>query len=458
MTLTREQPELERPIGGIDDLVGYFRAAERPRDAWLVGTEYEKLGLYEDTLEPVTYDGPRGLRVLLEKLAAVRGLEPILQGELIVGLEQGASRITLEPGGALELGGAPLAGVTESCGEFSGHLALLREVGAEFGIAWLALGAHPFARVEQAPRMPSERHAIMRKLLATTGRYGLHMMHMTAGVQVNVDFSSERDVARKMRVAAAASPIATAFYANSSLSEGRPNGYASFRAEIWRDTDAARCMFPEVLFDDAWLEGSAYRLYTEWALDVPMWFIRRDGRHVEMPRRSFRDYLARPAAGAQPLLADWALHLTTLFPEVRLKRVIEIRDHDAVESGLVCALPAFWKGLLYDETSLDAALARLRRWTHADVDALQADVARRGLAAKTPEGPALEVGRELLALSRAGLRRIASARPGGEDESGCLDALEEVAARGTSPGTDLVARWERDFGRDRRRLVEYARY
>jgi glutamate--cysteine ligase len=458
MTLTREQPELERPIGGIDDLVDYFRAAEKPRDAWLVGTEYEKLGLYQDTLEPVTYEGPRGLRVLFEKLAAVHGFAPILQGELIVGLEQGASRITLEPGGALELGGAPLASVHESCGEFAEHLALLKQAGAEFGIAWLALGAHPFARLEQTPRMPSERHGIMRKLLAGTGRYGLHMMHMTAGVQVNIDFASERDVARKMRVAAAASPIATAFYANSSLSEGRPNGYASFRAEIWRDTDASRCMFPEAFFADEWLEGSAYRAYTQWALDVPMWFIRRDGRHVEMPRRSFRDYLARSSDDAPALLADWALHLTTLFPEVRLKRVIEIRDHDAVQAGLVCGLPAFWKGLLYDETSLDAALARLRRWTHADVDALQADAARRGLAAKTPDGSALDVARELLALSRAGLERIARRRPGGRDETAYLDSLEEVAARGTSPGTDLVARWERGLDRDPRRLIEYVRY
>jgi glutamate--cysteine ligase len=458
VTLTREDPELERPIDGIDDLVGYFRAAEKPREAWLVGTEYEKLGIREDTFQPLPYAGERGIRVVLEKLAEQHGFTPIAQGELIVGLEQGPTRITLEPGGALELGGSPLASVHQSCLEFGDHLAVLKEVSAGLGIAWLALGAHPFARLDEAPRMPSERHDIMREVLARTGSLGLHMMHLTAGVQTNLDFSSERDVGRKMRVAALVSPIATACYANSALSEGRPNGFASFRAEIWRHTDPARCGFPSVIFEAAWLEGNAYRLYTEWALDVPMFFIRRDGRHVRMGGITFREYLDRRRPEFRPTLADWSLHLTALFPEVRLKRVIEIRDADAVPAGLVCSLPALWKGLLYDEQAMTEALARVGHWTRTDVERLWAEVARSGLEARTTDGPLAKTAREIVAIARRGLDRIALRNRSGRSEAVYLDPLQDVVERGTSPGREVVRRWEGDFGRDPRRLLEYARY
>ncbi len=458
MTLTREDPELERPIDGIDDLVAYFRAAEKPREAWLVGTEYEKLGLLEDTLQPLPYEGERGLRVLLEKLSAQHGFVPIVQGELIVGLEQGATRITLEPGGALELGGSPLASVHQSCLEFGDHLAVLKEVSAGLRIAWLSLGAHPFARLDEAPRMPSERHDIMREILRERGRLGLHMMHLTAGVQTNVDFSSERDVGRKMRLAALASPIATACYANSSLSEGKPTGFASFRAEIWRHTDPARCGFPSVMFDPEWLDGNAYRLYAEWALDVPMFFIRRDGRHVRMGGFTFREYLERRRPEFRPTLADWSLHLTALFPEVRLKRVIEIRDADATPAGLVCSLPALWKGLLYDDQALAEALARLGHWTRDDVERLWADAARLGLETRTPDGPLAKTAREVVAIARRGLDRIALRSRSGRSEAVYLDPLQDVVERGTSPGREAVRRFEGDFARDPRRLLEYARY
>jgi glutamate--cysteine ligase len=458
VTLTREDPELERPIDGIDDLVGYFRGAEKPRDSWLVGTEYEKLGVFEESFEPVPYGGERGLRVLLEKLASQHGFAPIVQGELIVGLEQGATRITLEPGGALELGGSPLASVHQSCLEFGDHLAVLKEASAALRIAWLALGAHPFAAADRAPRMPSERHDIMREILATTGRLGLHMMHTTAGVQTNVDFSSERDVGRKMRLAALVSPIATACYANSPLTAGKPNGFASFRAEIWRFTDPARCGFPSVIFDPAWLDGSAYRLYTDWALDVPMFFVRREGRHVRMGGITFRQYLDGRRPELVPTLADWALHLTALFPEVRLKRVIEIRDADATQAGLVCSLPALWKGLLYDEQALGEGLSRFGHWTQADVERLWADAARLGLEARAPDGPLGKTAREVVAIARRGLDRIAERSRAGRSEAVYLDPLQDVLERGTSPGRELLRRFEGDPGRDPGRLLEYIRY
>ncbi len=451
MTLTREDPALRRPVREPAELVEYFVAAETPREEWRFGTEHEKLGLYEDTLTPVPYEGERGVRALFEKLIASHGFSPLLEGELVIALERDEERITLEPGGALELGGAPLYTLHETCKEFQDHLALMKHVSKELRIAWLGLGVHPLARLDEMPQMPSARHALMRRLLE--GDLALEMMHMTGGVQTSIDFSSELDAARKLRLALAASPIVTAIYANSSIAEGRPNGFESRRAWIWRHTDPARCGFPPCVFEEGWLEADAYRRYTEWALEVPIWFAIREGSHIEM-RGSFREYLESGNA----TMADWALHLTTLFPEVRLKGVIELRGADAVPPDLVCGMPAIWKGLLYDAQALDAAIARFRHWTHADVDALHADVARHGLQARSPDGPVLEVARELVDLARAGLRRLGRKSRSGRDESLFLDPVYEVLDRGVSPGRQVVERWEGSWRGRAELLVEYARY
>jgi glutamate--cysteine ligase len=283
------------------------------------------------------------------------------------------------------------------------------------------------------------------------------MMHATGGVQANFDYTSEEDAALKLRMALAASPLVTALCANSCIVRGRPSGFESWRAEIWRHTDAARCGLLPFVFDETFSELGAYRAYTEWALDVPMFFVVRDGHHVPVGERSFRELMVAGDAALRPTLADWNVHLTTLFPEVRMKRVIEVRGADAVPPDLVCALPALWKGLFYDPMSLRAAHKRLAHWSFEDVDQLHARAAREGLAAPTPDGPALEVARELFELADQGLGRIAAAGVG-PDERSLLDPLRELLDRGHSPARELLERWSSGLGERIGALVEYARY
>jgi glutamate--cysteine ligase len=458
VSFTREQPEFERPVRDIGDLLVLFESGEKPREAWRVGTEHEKFCLDRETLRPVPYDGPRGIAALFRKLVREHGFSPLFQGELILGLERDGTSITIEPGGAFELAGAPLVAMSEMCREFRDHLALVKYAGAEFGMIWVGLGMQPIARLDEIPRMPHERYAIMRSYLERRGSGGLYMMHATSGVQASFDYDSEQDMARKVRLAAAAGPLVTALYANSCITEGRPNGFESRRAEVWRDTDPDRCGLLPFVFEKEWLERGAYRRYADWALDVPMFFVRRESHHHPMSGRTFREYLASPPRDLEPTLADWNLHLTTLFPEVRLKRLIEVRGADAVAPGMVCALPALWKGLFYDPSALDAGLARLLHWTHRDVDRLHADVARTGLAARTPDGPALAVARELVEIAAAGLRRIGQRDQGGDDESAFLDPLFQVLDRGASPARQVLELWETRWQGRVERLVEYASY
>ena len=458
MSLLREQPELERPIEDAEELVEFFRSAETPVEDFRVGTEHEKIGIYEKSLAPVPYEGERGIAELLSLLQRDHGCEPLLDGGRLVGLERDDATITLEPGGQLELSGAPLKTLHETCREFRDHLALMKHVSDRFGMVWLGLGIHPLAREEQVPRMPRERHELMRTYLGARDELGLEMMHSTATVQANFDYASEEDCARKLRMALAASPVLTALYANSSVSSGEPNGFESRRAWVWRHTDPDRCGALPFAFEEGWGAGTAYQRYASWALDAPMFFVVRDDRHLPIQGQTFREFLERGIEGLRPTLADWNVHLTTLFPDVRLKRVIELRGADAVPPDLVCGMPAFWKGLLYDETSLRAAARRLEHWSHADVDALGAEVARIGLKSQTPDGPILEVAQELVDLAARGLERIGARNRMGEDETLFLEPLYEILDRGTSPGRNLLERWDGAWSRRIDLLVEYAKY
>jgi glutamate--cysteine ligase len=456
MSFTRVDPALEQPVEDIAQLVDYFRAGDKTLDQQRVGTEHEKIGLHVPELAPVAYEGPRGIGALLARLAELHDFAPLVEDGHLLGLASGETTITLEPGGQLELSGAPLRSLHDTCREFHEHMELLREVSAELGIAWLALGIHPLARGDRLPRMPRERHALMRSYLQARDSLGLDMMHATAGVQANFDYTSEGDAAAKLRVGLAASPVITALYANSSVSAGRPNGFESWRAQVWRHTDPDRWGFLPFAFEEDFAERGAYRAYAEWALDVPMFFVVRSQHHLPVAGRSFRELLA--AGGAQrPTLADWQIHLTTLFPEVRLKRVIEVRGADAVPAGLVCALPALWKGLFYDPAALHAAQKRLMHWRHSDVQALHAEVARVGLGARTPDGPVREVARELVDLAAQGLSRIAL-QDRSSDERGFLEPLEELLDRGQSPARAILERWGDSFEGRIDRLVDYARY
>ncbi|MFI5316146.1 MAG: glutamate--cysteine ligase [Myxococcota bacterium] len=458
MSLTREDPRLARPAEDVEQLVEYFREGETARPDWRVGTEHEKLGLYAKSFTPVPYEGERGIHALLAAIEREHGWKPLSDAGLLVGLERDGRTITLEPGGQLELSGAPLASLHETSREFLDHIALVNAVSERFGIVWLGLGLHPLARVEDLPRMPRERHQIMREYLARRDTLGLHMMHATAGVQANFDFESEADAARKLRLALAASPVSTAIFANSPLSEGRPNGFQSRRAEIWRHTDGDRWSLLPFAFDPDFGEGTAYRRYTEWALDVPMFLIVRDGHSTAAGGQSFRQFMKQGYRGQRATLADWVVHLTTVFPEVRLKRVVETRGVDAVPGAHVCALPAFWKGLLYDDEALAAGLERLGAWSFAQVDSLHAAVARSGLSARAPDGPVLAVARELLAIARGGLRRIGERNDLGEDESRYLEPLDRIAERGASPAAQLLESWNGPWRQDVARLVESVKY
>jgi len=458
LSLTRDDPRFERPIEDVEQLVAFFREGETPRAEWKVGTEHEKLGLYAHTLKPVPYEGERGIHALLSAIAREHGWKPLLDAGKLVGLERDGRTITLEPGGQLELSGAPLDSLHDTLSEFREHIALVNRASAPLGIVWLGLGLHPLASVDELPRMPRERHAIMREYLGQRDTLGLHMMHATAGVQANFDFSSEADAARKLRLALAASPISSALFANSAIAQGRPNGFESYRAWIWRHTDNDRWSLLPFAFEEDFGAGTAYRAYTEWALDVPMFLIVRDGHSLPARGQTFRDFVARGHGDFRATLADWNVHLTTLFPEVRLKRVVETRGTDAVPGDQVVALPAFWKGLLYDDQALEAALERVRGWSHAQVFALHGEVARAGFAAHAPDAPVLSVARELVALARAGLRRQAVRNAAEQDESVLLAPLEAIVERGTSPGRDLLTRWNGAWNEEISRLVEYAKY
>jgi glutamate--cysteine ligase len=465
VTLDRAQTaELARPIESIDDLVEYFRAGEKPRERWRLGVEHEKLGLRLPALQPVPYDGPGGIEDLLRHIAQQPGApgEPAWRGieedGHLMGLD-GPGSVSLEPGGQLEQNGQPLTAMAQVCAEFQEHLAFLRRVSEPLGIAWLGLGCHPFHKLGELPRVPRERYRIMRQYLPTRGGLAMDMMHATASVQASFDWSDEADLVDKLRMALAVTPIASALFANSSIWEGRPSGWISRRMAIWRDTDPDRCgLLPEAFEPDF-----GYRRYAEWALDVPMFFLVRDGGYRALDGMPFRRFWQHGFDGERATLADWDRHLTTIFPEVRIKRVLEVRNADAVPPSLLCAMPALWKGLLYDADAR-AAAAALARWTAAERDAVHLDVARRGLAAAAPDGTPLKaLARELVAIAREGLRRQAPAGfietgPAGVDETGYVEPLEEVLARGTSPGEDILERWQGEWAGRPDRLIEYARY
>lgn len=444
----------DQPIEGVGDLLGYFRAAETPRVDWAVGTEHEKVGVYADTGDRVPYEGPYGIGALLEKIASEIGWERVAERGRTIALSGAGASITLEPGGQIELSGAPLFTTQETCSEFNTHVDLVKALSDDFGIAWLGLGIDPFHEVEDIPVMPKERYDIMRRYLPTRGGLALAMMHATATVQANFDYADEPDMIEKMRVALRATPVVSALFANSSISGGKENGYVSKRLMIWRDTDPDRCGLIPFVFD----EEFGYERYTEWALDVPLFFVIRDGAYHAGDGTTFRQFLDRGFDGLRPTLRDWDMHLTTLFPDVRLKRIIEVRGADTVPRAQLCALPAVWKGILYDDTARADAAVLLGDLSPDDLDAGQLDVAKRGLRAEMGAKKVLDLARELVGLSSAGLRRIARETGAERDEAGFLDPLYEQIERGKSPGEVIAERWHGEWGRNRERLIEATRY
>jgi len=442
------------PVESEAQLIEWIAEGEKPRAAWRVGTEHEKIGLRADDMTPVPYEGDRGIAAVLSGIARADGWTEISEGGNVIALAKEGASITLEPGGQLELSGAPLETIHQTCDEFHQHLEVVRSVSEPLGIVWLSLGMNPLYAVPDIPVMPKARYEIMRSYLPTRGEMALQMMHLTATVQANFDFSSEADMVQKMRTALTVTPIVSAIFANSSLGEGKANGFAARRLQIWRHTDPDRCGVLPFAFE----AGFGYERYVQWALDVPMFFIVRDGRYLAANGKSFREFLARGLDGHTAILDDWAIHLTTLFPEVRLKQILEVRGADAVPPGLICALPALWKGILYDDSALAAAGALAIDTSPEAREAALDDVARRGLDAELGGRTALEWARELVGIASEGLRRIGHSGRVDSDERGYLDPISEQLELGKSPGQVVLERWEGEWERSVQSLIGYARY
>ena len=429
-------------------MVEFLAAGCKPKERWRIGTEHEKFPFLTDSLKPVPYEGERSIRALLEGLKERHGWAPIMEGENIIGLvdDHGGS-ITLEPGGQFELSGAAVSDLHQTCEEVHDHLSHIRDIGDKLGIGFLGMGFSPAWTLEETPIMPKGRYRIMRAYMARTGRLGRDMMFRSATVQVNLDFASEADMVRKMRVSLALQPLATALFANSPFTEGRANGYQSFRSAIWLDTDPDRTGMLPFVFE----EGFGFERYVDYALDVPMYFVYRNGQYLDAAGQSFRDFLAGrlPALpGELPTLLDWENHLSTIFPEVRLKQFLEMRGADGGPWKSLCALPAFWTGLLYDSSSLDAAWDLVKDWSAEQRWQLRTDVPKLALKAQTGGRTLRDVARECLKIARAGLdgRGIIGCRQ--RSESLFLDALDEIVEFGETQSDVLLGlyrgRWRGD--------------
>jgi glutamate--cysteine ligase len=433
------------PIESRDQLVAFIASGSKPRDKWRVGTEHEKFGFRVSDLSPIPYDGPKGIRRLLELMSGLLGWHPVMDGENVIGLSDpvGGGAISLEPGGQFELSGAPLENIHQTCREVHSHLAQVRECADPLGIGFLGLGFSPKWTRAETPLMPKSRYGIMMKYMPKVGTLGLDMMFRTCTVQANLDYGDEADMRRKMRVGLALQPIVTALFANSPFTEGKPNGYLSFRSEVWRHTDPHRTGLLPFAFED----GFGFERYVDWALDVPMYFVKRD-RYHDVTGSSFRDLMEgrlEDLPGVRATISDWNNHLSTLFPEVRLKRYIEMRGADGGPWRKICALPALWVGLLYDEGVLDAAYDLVEDWTYAEVEALRGEVPKAAMKASFRGRSVRDIARDVVALSAEGLRRRARLNEGGADESVFLSSLQEIVASGEPPAERLLREYETDW-------------
>ncbi len=433
-------------------LAAYLAVGGKPRAAWRIGTEHEKFGFYRAGGAGAPYSpppyAPCGIQAMLEGIAA-RGWEPILDAGNLIGLKKDGQSVSLEPGGQFELSGAPVASLHETVSELERHFKDVHAVAAPLELGFAPLGFHPTARRADMPFMPKSRYGIMRRYMPLVGGLGLDMMLRTCTVQVNLDFADEADMVRKLRVGLLLQPVATALFANSPFTEGKPNGFLSARANVWTDTDGARTGVPAVMLDD----GFGFERYVDWLLDVPMYFVARHGQLRDVAGASFRDYMAgriEALADLTPTLGDFADHITTTFPEVRLKRFLEMRGADAGSPAMMVAQSAFWVGLLYDEAALAAALALCRRYAVADLVGLRAAVPRMGLAAPLGGGTLAQLAGEAVGIAADGLR----AR--GLDEARLLAPLQDIVAGGPTQAQAWLALYHGAWGGDVTRIFEAA--
>ncbi|QDL94185.1 glutamate--cysteine ligase (plasmid) [Paroceanicella profunda] len=437
------------PIERHEQLAQYLADGCKPKEAWRIGTEHEKFGYDTRTLTPLPYEGACSIRAMLEGLRDRFGWQEVREGGKLLGLVRDGANVSLEPGGQLELSGAPLETIHQTCDEVNQHLAEVKEIAEGIGAAFIGLGAAPVWTHEEMPVMPKGRYALMTPYMGTVGTHGTQMMYRTCTVQVNLDFGSEADMIQKFRVALALQPVATALFANSPFFEGKPNGHLSWRSRIWRGLDNSRTGMLPFAFED----GFGFERYVEYALDVPMYFVYRDGKYINALGQSFRDFLKGelPALpGEKPTLSDWADHLTTLFPEARLKKFIEMRGADGGPWRRLCALPALWVGLTYDQTALDAAWDLAKGWSAEEREQLRVDASEKGLHAEIAGRALRDVAREVLDIANGGLK--ARARPGAggliPDETHFLNSLQDIVASGKTPAEELLDLYHGAWGGD----------
>lgn len=445
------------PIEHRDQLTEYLASGCKPESDWRIGTEHEKFGYCKDSLKPLPYDGERSIRMVLEGLRDRYGWQPVLEGDKLIGLTLNGANVSLEPGGQLELSGAPLDSIHQTCDEVNEHLREVKSIADAVGVGFIGLGAAPVWTHDEMPLMPKGRYRLMDGYMQKVGTHGTQMMRRTCTVQVNLDFSSEADMVQKLRVSLALQSVATALFANSPFFEGKENGHKSWRSRIWRDLDPSRTGTLPFAFED----GMGFERYVDYALDVPMYFVYRDGKYINALGQSFRDFLKGqlPALpGEVPTLSDWADHLTTIFPEARLKKYLEMRGADGGQWRRLCALPAFWVGLLYNQSSLDAAWDLCKSWDAETREALRKAASIDGLQAETHGVKMLDLARELVTIAEGGLK--ARARPGAggliPDETHFLNALKESVETGMVPADELLAHYRGDWQGDLSRI--YADY
>jgi glutamate--cysteine ligase len=450
---TDDTPETHRLIHSRDDLFSVFAGGEKPPERWRIGTEHEKFVYKVDDHRAPSYDEPGGIRDLLMGLTDF-GWQPVIENNNVIALAGPDGTVSLEPAGQFELSGAALENLHETCAEAGRHLNQCKAVGERLGVGFLGLGMWPDKRREDLPIMPKGRYKIMLNYMPKVGSLGLDMMLRTCTIQVNLDYSSEADMVKKFRVGLALQPVATALFANSPLTEGKPNGYRSFRSHIWEDTDADRTGMLPFVFED----GFGYDRYLDYALDVPMYFVYRDGKYIDVAGESFRAFMdgkLPQLSGEKPRLSDFVDHLSTIFPEVRLKSFLEMRGADGGRWGKICALPALWVGLLYDGTALDAAWDLVKHWSIEERSQVRHDVPKLALTTSVPGGGTVhELARQVLDIASVGLSRRARLNSAGDNEGGFLDPLREVVATGQTPADRLLDKYANEWNGDVSRIYE----
>ncbi|WP_428332090.1 glutamate--cysteine ligase [Novosphingobium sp.] len=435
---TRQESDTNEPmIESREALIAPMQKGEKPASRWRIGTEHEKFVYRKADHRAPSYDEPGGIRDLLDGLTEF-GWKPIIEGGKVIALSGEDGAVSLEPAGQLELSGAPLENLHQTCAETGRHLVQAKAVGDKLGLGYLGLGLWPDKTRADLPIMPKGRYAIMLQHMPRVGTMGLDMMLRTCTIQVNLDYASEADMVQKFRVSLALQPLATALFANSPFLEGKPNGFLSYRSHIWSDTDPARTGMLPFVFED----GFGYERYVDYMLDVPMYFVYRDGKYIDAAGQSFRDFLdgRLPALpGEKPRQSDWVDHMSTAFPEVRLKSFLEMRGADGGPWNRICALPAFWVGLLYDQGALDAAWALVKDWDIEGRERLRAEVPRLGLDAPLPGGGTLrDIAGTVLDIARSGLAARGRLNEAGDNETGYLSTLDEVVSRSKTSAERLL--------------------